>query len=256
MFWIINKDKVYSYIVTLSVIGVLFVMAAIVPKSQVVQTSISGTKEVPIYSVKTAEKKVALTINCAWNDSDIDLILETLKNNNVQATFFMVGEWVEKYKERVKQIAEANQEIGNHSYSHPHVNKLTYEQNVDEILKCSKIIEQTTGKEVTLYRAPYGEYNNAVVKAARENKHEIIQWSVDTLDYNSLTGEQMWERINKRLKQGSIILMHNGTKYTAKSLDMIIKNIKSKGYEIVTVSNLIYTENYKMDANGEQYKTN
>lgn len=252
MFWVINKDKVYSYMVTLSVIGVLFVMATIVPKSETVQTATSSTKELPVYSVKTDEKKVALTINCAWNADDIDIILDTLKKNDVQVTFFMVGDWVQKYKEDVKKISDANQEIGNHSLSHPHVNNLSYEENVKQILECSKMIEEITNKKVILYRAPYGEYNNTVVKAARDNNHQIIQWSIDTLDYNSLTGDEMWNRIKPKLKNGSIILMHNGTKHTAQSLDMIIRNIKDKGYEIVPVSQLIYVDNYKINANGEQ----
>lgn len=251
MFWVINKDKVYSYMVTLSVIGVLFVMASIMPKNSTIQTS-ANTKELPIYSVKTEEKKVALTINCAWNADDIDLILKTLSDNNVQVTFFMVGDWVQKYKEQVKQISDANQEIGNHSLSHPHVNNLSYDDNVKQILECSKMIEEITNKKVTLYRAPYGEYNNTVVKAARDNNHQIIQWSIDTLDYNSLTGTEMWKRIKDKLKPGSIVLMHNGTKHTAESLDMIIKNIKQEGYEIVPVSQLIYSDNYKIDVNGEQ----
>ena len=83
----------------------------------------------------------------------------------------------------------------------------------------------------------------------------MIQWSIDTLDYNGLTGEQMWQRIQPKLEKGSIILMHNGTENTALSLDMIIKNIKSKGLEPVTVSELIYKENYTIDNNGVQYKT-
>lgn len=253
MFWVINKEKVYSYMVTLSVIGVLFVMASIMPKNDAIQTS-ANSKELPVYSVKTEEKKVALTINCAWNADDIDVILKTLQDNNVQVTFFMVGDWVQKYKEDVKKISDANQEIGNHSLTHPHVNKLSYEDNVKQILECSKMIEEITNKKVTLYRAPYGEYNNTVVKAARENNHQIIQWSIDTLDYNSLTGTEMWKRIKDKLAPGSIVLMHNGTKHTAESLDMIIKNIKQEGYEIVPVSQLIYNDNYKIDANGQQIK--
>lgn len=252
MFFVINKDKIYSYIVTLSVIGILFTFATVMP-SQTLETAGSVAKELPIYSVKTEEKKVALTINCAWNADDIDLILDTLKRNDVRVTFFMVGDWVEKFPEQVKKISEANQEIGNHSLTHPHVNQLDYEKNVEQILKCSEKIESITGKKVSLYRGPYGEYNNTVIKAARDNNHEVIQWSIDTLDYNSLTGEQMWNRIKDKLTNGSIILMHNGTKYTGSSLESIIQNIKKQGYEIVPVSELIYKDGYKIDNNGTQY---
>ena len=121
-----------------------------------------------------------------------------------------------------------------------------------EIKECSEKIKEITGNETTLYRAPYGEYNNTVIKAAKEQGHLAIQWNLDTLDYKGLTGEQMWNRLKNKLENGAIILSHNGTKHTADSLDMLIKNIKSKGYEIITVSQLIYKDNYIINGNGTQ----
>ena len=103
-------------------------------------------------------------------------------------------------------------------------------------------------------KAPYGEYNDTVLKAAEASNHITIQWNIDSLDYKGLTAEQMWERIEPKLQKGSIILMHNGTENTALSLDTLIKNIKEKGYEIVTVSDLIYKDNYTIDNNGVQHK--
>ena len=143
---------------------------------------------------------------------------------------------------------------GSHSDTHPHVNNLSYEQNIEEIEKSNDKIEQITGKRTNIYRAPYGEYNNTVVKAAQDKGYYIIQWNLDTLDYSGLTGEQMWDRLKDKIKAGDIILSHNGTKNTANSLDMLIKNIKSKGYELVKVSELIYTDNYTIDNNGTQKK--
>ncbi len=142
--------------------------------------------------------------------------------------------------------------FGNHSNSHPHVNNLSYEQNLDEIKKCTEKIKNITGKEVNLYRAPFGEYNDTVIKASIDNGYKTIQWSIDTLDYQGLDESQMVDRINKNLKNGSIILMHNGTENTANSLDGIIKNIQSKGYNIVKVSDLVYNENYEINSQGIQ----
>ena len=115
-------------------------------------------------------------------------------------------------------------------------------------------IKKITGVENKLYRAPYGEYNNTVIKAAKENGYIPIQWSLDTIDYTGITGEEMWNRIEAKIKEGDIILSHNGTKHTADSLEMLIKNIKEKGFEIVKVSDLIYQDNYKIDINGTQIK--
>jgi len=257
MFFIYNKDKVISVIIAFSTILILFLMAGIIGKNKLnntIETSVQSSKLLPIYSVDTNESKVALTINCAWNADDIDLILNTLEKNNVKATFFMVGNWAINFPEAVKKIADTGNEIANHSYSHPHVNDLNYEKNVDQIKKCSDTIYKITGIEANLYRCPYGEYNDIVIKSAIDNNYTIIQWNIDSLDYKGLTEEQMWEQINPKLKKGSIILMHNGTENTALSLDGIIKNIKNKGYNLVTISELIYKENYSIDSNGVQHK--
>lgn len=141
---------------------------------------------------------------------------------------------------------------GSHSNTHPHVNNLSYEENIKEIETSNDKIEKIIGKRTNLYRAPYGEYNNTVIKAANDKKYFTIQWSLDTLDYKGLTGEEMWNRLDKKISSGDIILTHNGTKHTADSLDMLLKNIKQKGYEVVPISNLIYQNNYKIDNTGMQ----
>lgn len=192
--------------------------------------------------------------NCDWNADDIDYILKVLEENNIKITFFMVGNWVDKYEEAVNKIYQAGHEIANHSNTHPHVTNLNYEENIEEIKKCSQKIEKITGEKTTLYRGPYGEYNNTVLKAAKDENHITIQWSIDSLDYTGLTEQEMINRIKPKLEKGSIILMHNGTKNTATSLNGIIKTIKASGFEIVKVSELIYKQNYKIDANGVQHK--
>ena len=143
---------------------------------------------------------------------------------------------------------------GSHSNTHPHVNNLSYEKNIEEIELSNNKIEKIIGKRTNLYTAPYGEYNNTVIKAANDKGYYTIQWSLDTLDYNGLTGDEMWNRINTKLSSGDIILTHNGTKNTANSLDMLLKNIKQKGFDVVPVSDLIYKDNYKIDSSGAQVK--
>ena len=256
MFFVYNKDKIVSAVIALSTVMVLFLMAGLFNKSLIIQTSVNTTKLLPIYRVDIEEPKIALTINCAWNAQDIDLILETLSKNDVKATFFMVGDWAVKFPEAVKKISDSGNEIANHSYSHPHVNNLSYDKNVEEIKKCHDSINKIIGRGTNLYRGPYGEYNDTVIKAAEDNNHIMVQWNIDSFDYKGLTGEQMWERIEPKLEKGSIILMHNGTENTALSLDTIIKNIKEKGYNLVTVSELIYKENYTIDNKGVQHKVN
>ena len=189
MFFVFNKDKIMSYIVTLFTVVVLFLAASAINNDtqKTVETASNVGKLLPIYSVETNEPKVAITINCAWSAEDIDMILEALKNQEVKVTFFMVGDWVEKNEEAVKKIYEAGHEIGNHSYNHPHVNNISYEQNKEQIQKCSDLIKKITEQGTCLYRGPYGEYNNTVIQSAEELGHKTIQWSIDTLDYKGLT---------------------------------------------------------------------
>ena len=255
MFLVFNKQKIVTYFVSvLTVVLLFFVASTLNKKDEIVETSAGAERLLPIYNVKTEEKKIAFTMNCDWNADDIDSILETLEKNNVKITFFMVGEWIDKYPEAVKKINEAGHEIANHSDTHKHVNNLSYEDNVKEIQSANEKIKNITGKDNKLYRAPYGEYNNTVIKAAKDNGYIPIQWNLDTLDYTGITGEEMWKRIDGKLKEGDIILSHNGTEHTAEALDMLIKNIKEKGFEIVKVSDLIYHDNYKIDINGTQIK--
>jgi len=255
MFLVFNKQKIYAYAVSVFTVLTLFASAVVFQNGnnvQVVRTASTSGKLLPIYNVQTNEKKVAFTMNCAWNADDIDSILSTLEENNTKITFFMVGDWIDKYPEVAKKIHEEGHEIASHSDTHPHVNKLSYEENISEIEKSNDKIEKITASRSKLYRAPYGEYNDTVIKAANDNGYYTIQWSLDTLDYTGLTGEEMWNRLNGKLKNGDIILSHNGTKHTADSLDMLLKNIKSNGFEIVKVSDLIFKENYEINLNGTQ----
>lgn len=256
MFIILNKEKILAYVVSVLTVVTLFGIAnfSMNNDNDIIETSSNSTVQLPIYNVKTEDKKIAFSMNCAWSAEDINMILGILKKNEVKITFFMVGDWVDKNPEAVKKIYEAGHEIGNHSNSHPHVNNLSYEENLLEIETCSKKIEKITGQKPTLYRAPYGEYNDTVIKSAVENGYYVIQWNKDTLDYEALDGEQMWKRIGNNLQNGDIILSHNGTAHTADSLDMLIKNIQEKGFKIVTVSDLIYKQDYEINSNGTQIK--
>lgn len=257
MFLVFNKQKIYAYLVSVVTVIALFCVANnINVNGDAVQTTAKVQKLLPIYNVQTEEKKVAFTMNCAWNADDIDSILKTLEDNNTKITFFMVGDWIEKFPDAAKKIHEAGHEIASHSDTHPHVNNLSYEKNIEEIEKSNEKIEKITGEKTKIYRAPYGEYNDTVIKAATDKGYYTIQWNLDTLDYTGLTGEEMWNRIKDKLNPGDIILSHNGTKNTANSLDMLIKNIKQKGLEVVRISDLIYKEDYSINNNGTQVKVN
>ena len=218
-------------------------------------SNMSNEKKLPIYCVNTKEKKVALSFDAAWGNEDTKQILDVLKKNDVKVTFFMTGGWVEKYPDDVKAIAKAGHDLGNHSENHKQMSKLTKEESKEEIMKVHNKVKELTGKKMTLFRPPYGDYNNIVIEAVNEVGYHCVQWDVDSLDWKNYGVENLINTVvnHKHLGNGSIILCHNGAKYTAQALDSIIKGLKKKGYEIVPISKLIYKKNYQMDHEGRQF---
>lgn len=180
MFYVFNKQKIYTYLVSIVTVVLLFCVANTLNNTDnAVQTSSNSQRLLPIYNVDTNEKNVAFTMNCAWNADDIDSILKTLDENNVKITFFAVGNWIDKFPEAVKKISDSGHEIGSHSDTHPHVNNLSYEENIEEIEKSNDKIQKITGSRTKLYRTPYGEYNDTVIKAAQDKGYYPIQWNLD-----------------------------------------------------------------------------
>lgn len=214
----------------------------------------SNARLLPIYSVDTNEKKACITFDAAWGNSDTDELIKILKKYNVKATFFVVGDWVEKYPESVKALHEAGHSIQNHSDTHPHMTKLDKEKSVNEIISCNKKIEQITGITPTLLRPPYGDYNNSVIESVRSQKMQTIQWDVDSLDWKNLTPQEITKRVLSNVQNGSIILFHNDAKNTPAALPGIIEELQKQGFTLVTVNDLIYTDLSPIDPNGRQHK--
>lgn len=251
--FVTDKWKIIRYIGMLCLICTTFVMANNI-NFNVIET-ISGGRLVPIYNVKTDEAKISLTFDSAWGAEDIDSILNTLKNENVKATFFVLGEWAEKYPDVIKRMSSEGHDIANHSDTHPHIASLSYEEIKKEIISANEIIERISGKKNDLFRAPYGEYNDNVIMAAEELGMYTIQWDVDSLDWKNPGKEAIINRVVEKCKNGSIILMHNGTEQTANALPEMIKKLKEKGFTFVPTSELIYREGYIIDNAGMQIKS-
>lgn len=221
---------------------------------QTVETSVS-TKELPIYSVETGEKKIAITFDSAWNDDDIDKIIEVLQAQNCPSTFFVTGDWAEKFPESLKKLYTAGHEIGSHSYNHTLYSTLSKDEIIADMDKCDSVIESILGFRPNLMRAPSGDYTNNSILACKETGRYCIQWDVDSLDWKDLTEEQMKARIFDRVQNGSILLFHNGTKQTALALPGLLTALKNEGYTFCKVGDLIYKENYTIDHTGRQHQT-
>ncbi len=231
-------------------IGVLAATIAITSSVKAVQTA-STDREIPIYCVDTDKKQVALSFDAAWGNEQTDTLLEILDKYEVKTTFFLVGEWVDKYPESVKAIADKGHDVENHSNTHPYMTKLSTADMTGEIQSCNEKIKKITGNTPTLFRAPYGDYNNDVVKSVNGCGMYCVQWDVDSLDWKDPTPEQITKNVVDKITDGSIILMHNGATNTPEALPMVIEGIKEKGYEIVPISQILLKGEYYTDVQGK-----
>lgn len=251
--FVFDKWKIVRYICTLFIISAVFTLTGNIT-SNIISTVANASKKLPIYCIETQSNDISLTFDCAWGAEDMERILNILKENEVRATFFVLGEWAEKFPEMIKRMAEEGHDVANHSDTHPHIASLSYDEICKEIKSANDKINKLTGKTNDLFRAPYGEYNDNVIKAAEDMGCYTIQWDTDSLDWKDLGKQNILNRVLTRTKKGSIILMHNGTKDTVNVLDEMIKKLKEKGFEFVPTSEFIYRENYTIDHTGKQIK--
>ena len=212
----------------------------------------STTRKLPVYSVGTEEKVVALSFDCAWGTEHTDAILNELARENIAATWFMVEFWTEKYPDYVKKIDAAGHEIGTHSATHSYMSRQSAEEIKSELSSSSQAITDITGKPVELFRAPYGDYDDQLIETAEEQGLFTIQWDVDSLDWKDLSASDIAMRVLNAVQPGSIILMHNNGLHTAESLPLIISTLRARGYSFKTIGDMIYRSDYTLDNNGRQ----
>lgn len=211
--------------------------------------------ELPIYCVQTEEPVVALTFDSAWGTEDLPAILSILEKHKAPATFFVTGEWAQKYPEAILSIDAAGCEIANHGNSHKHMPQLSKNEMALEIQGCHDIIKNIIHKDMTLFRAPYSDWNDSVVEVAHSLGYMSINQSVDSLDWKDYGTDSIIRTVceHEHLENGSIILLHNGATYTQHALDVMLTNLENQGYHFVLVSDLIYTKNYYLDHTGKQF---
>ena len=200
--------------------------------------SLLHEKELPIYCVEKEKPQISISFDAAWGNDDTASLLATLK------------------KHKVKAIAAGGHDLGNHSENHKQMSQLSATQCKEEIMKPHEKVKKLTGKDMILFRPPYGDYNDTLIRVCRENKYYPIQWDVDSLDWKDYDAATIIRRVteHKHLGNGSIILCHNGGKHTAEALDELLTTLKKKGFQLVPISALIMKENYTINTEGRQVK--
>jgi len=179
------------------------------------------TGNTPIYR-GNASDKVALMINVYWGTEYLDGFLEIFKKYNVKCTFFVGGCWVAQNPDCLQKIVNSGHEIGNHGYFHKQHSQLTYRQNVDEIVTCSKLVFEYCGIYPTLFAPPSGDFSDLTLQAAADNGFKTIMWSRDTVDWRDKDSEVVYTRATKQTSGGELILMHP-TSHTLQALEKIVK---------------------------------
>ncbi len=217
----------------------------------------SATKrQLPIYCVQRDQKMLSISFDAAWGNEDTQQLIDILAKYDIKATFFVVGDWVDKYPESVKALHEAGHEVMNHSNHHDHFSKLSREEIVADVNACNDKIEAVTGVRPTLIRPPYGEYDDKVIAAIRSMDMEPIQWDVDSLDWKEISASEITQRVTSRIQPGSIVLFHNAAKHTPEALPGLIEAILQQGYTFVPISELILPgecdTDYTLDHTGRQ----
>lgn len=208
--------------------------------------------KIPIYKVDTEDKKIALTFDVAWGTDNMDYIMDTLDKHNVKSTFFLVGSWIDDNEDLVKTLGNKGHELSNHSNTHADMTALATEDVTQEIEATTNKIHDLTGQKTSLYRPPFGEVNDKTMKICDALGYKVIKWDVDSYDWKEIGPTHVTERVIKGAESGSIVLLHSNVEEIEDYLDTIITRLKKDGYELVTVSNLIYEDNYTIDSNGIQ----
>lgn len=235
-----------------------FVILAAATAITLIATSVGTRAEkrlLPIYSTECSDKKIAITFDVAWENSNTEELIKILKDNDAKATFFVTGDFCDRYPEDVKKFFDAGHEIENHSDKHPHVLGANVNDLISDTRECTRKIKMLTGEEPTLYRAPYGEYDDSLITTLDGMGMKVIQWDVDSVDWKKPSAADIKKKVLKGVKPGSILLFHNDLENTTEALPDILSNLSSQGYKFVTVSELVYKDNYTIDANGKQIPT-
>ena len=206
-----------------------------------------------MYCVQRDYKVCSLTFDAAWGNEDTQELIDILDQYNVKATFFVVGDWVEKYPESVKALSDAGHEVMSHSNHHDHFNTLSAQEIIDDLNACNDKIEAVTGVRPTLFRPPYGEYDDHVISTVRGMGIQPIQWDVDSLDWKDYDADTICQRVTSKLSPGSIVLFHNAALHTPEALPAILDHMAREGYSLLPISQLIYRENYTIDHAGRQF---
>ena len=189
------------------------------------------------------QKQVALTFDDGPDMKYTPQVLDILKENHIHATFFLLGLNVEKYPEIAKRIAEEGHSIGNHTYSHSNLVKLSAEQVREQVRHGDETLQRVLGFHTAIFRPPYGNASREVLQQVASMQYKVIDWSVDTRDWASPSPAQILSTVNQQIFPGGIVLQHSANaplRNSVKALPDIIASLKAQGYTFATIPEMLH----------------
>ena len=199
-------------------------------------------RQLPVYCVQRDDNKIAISFDAAWGNEDTQKLIDILSAFGVRTTFFVVGDWAEKYPESVKALHEAGHEVMSHSAHHAHFSMMSASEIAADLREANRLIAVCTGAEPTLFRCPYGEYDDHVIQTVKSLGMTAVRIDAD----------EICDRVLKRVEPGSIVLFHNAAEHTPEALPRILSELRSRGYTIVPVSELLLEGETRIDHTGKQ----
>ncbi|GAA3411885.1 polysaccharide deacetylase family sporulation protein PdaB [Paenibacillus hodogayensis] len=242
-FYVMNGTKLKRYLIVF--IAVLFAVGIVYSETSNM-TVFSQNEPSAVYSVETEKKVIALTFDISWGDKRAEPILKILEDKGVKkATFFLSSPWSQQHPEIVQKIVKGGWEIGSHGHKHVNYSKLNDEEIRTQIQTADGILKQVTGQAPNLIRLPNGDFDKRVLRIANELNYRVIQWDTDSLDWMNKGVDNIVNRVVTKAHPGDIVLLHasDTCTQTHEALPTIIDQLRAKGYEFVTVSELMQQTN-------------
>lgn len=238
-FYVMNGKKMKQMLII--AVAILFAIGVVYAEKDQV-TVFSHNEPSAIYSVQTDKKIIALTFDISWGDKRTEPILKVLEEKGVtKATFFLSSPWSKTHPEIVKKIVDVGFEVGSHGHKHVNYSSLSDDEIRKQIQTAHQILSDVTKKTPNLIRLPNGDFDKRVLKIANELHYSVVQWDTDSLDWMNKGVDNIVNRVVTKAHPGDIVLMHasDSSKQTHEALPIIIDQLREKGYEFVTVSELL-----------------
>lgn len=246
MFFVLNKLKIYSYLILCSTVAVLFFTVAVIKEEnniEIIETSSQIENGDIVYKeFQTDKNEVAIKINCLNNDQNIDEILEISKKYNVKLNYCVYGEWVKRYPEKVCKINELGNSVINMGNNYTNLAKLNNQDIIKELKLGNEKIEKLINRKINLISCPYNEINDYIKEYSKENNFKIISKSIDTLDYQGLEASAIWDNIKNNITQGQILEMNSNAEHILEEIDIVLKGLRDRNYSLINLEE--YFENH------------